>query len=185
MKLNSPYFKSIIGAAGLLIATSGIIAASDEASAKVVSVTLNAGERDVIKNAGEDNTPAVHVLKNPNALIVHSESPGELVLVGGAAGQWALDVKDAAGDPITYKVNIKAIANPTDQLAPGKAPAAMTDNGPESKAAAPTTTAALDAGSGPVDAGSKIASKASSASGTASAEPAKAATAASGAGSVT
>jgi pilus assembly protein CpaC len=157
MKLNRPYFKSIIGAAGLLIATSGIIAASDEANAKVVSVTLNAGETYVIKNLGEDNTPAVHVLKNPNALIVHSEAPGELVLLGAAAGQWALDVKDAAGDPITYRVNIKAIANPTDQLTPGKAPAAMSDNGPESKAAAPGTTAALDTGSGPVESGSKVA----------------------------
>ena len=154
MKIKSPYFKSIIGAAGLMVATSGIIAASDGGSKKVVSIALNAGETYVIKNLGEDNTPAVHVLKNPNALIVHSDAPGELVLLGAAAGQWSLDVKDASGEPITYKIDVKAIAS-ADRLVPGKAPAALSDATGDTKAHEPVVVSSLDVGSGPVDTASK------------------------------
>jgi len=149
MKIKSPYFKSIIGAAGLVVATSGILAASDGGSKKVVSISLNAGETYTINGLAEDNTPAVHILKNPNALIVHSGGPGQLVLLGAASGEWNVDVTDSAGEPVTYKINVKAIANP-DKLAPGKAPAAMSDATGDTKAHGPVAVSSLDAGSGPV-----------------------------------
>ncbi len=149
MKIKSPYFKSIIGAAGLVVATSGILAASDGGSKKVVTISLNAGETYTIKGLAADNTPAVHVLKNPNALIVHSGGPGQLVLLGAGSGEWNLDVTDSSGTPVTYKIDVKSIANP-DRLAPGKAPAAMSDATGDTKAHGPVTVSSLDSGSGPV-----------------------------------
>ncbi|HXZ87076.1 MAG TPA: pilus assembly protein N-terminal domain-containing protein [Candidatus Binataceae bacterium] len=112
-----------------------------------MAVSLNAGETYVIKGLSVGGTPAVHVINNPNALVVHGEAPGELVLLGASAGQWAIDVKTDEGEKVTYKVTVKAIAKPA--LEPGKAPVAMGASSPRSdsdKSAASTTT--LDSGSG-------------------------------------
>src|ERR1700737_1624619 len=132
----------------LILASSAVAAAG--ASHKNVSITLNAGETYGIKDLGEDSTPAVHVITNPNALVVRSDAPGQLVLVGAGAGEWSFDVTNAAGDKLTYTVDVKSIRNPTDSpLTPGKAPAALGSD--LSSAPRPIKTAALDPGSGPVD----------------------------------
>jgi Flp pilus assembly secretin CpaC len=148
MKSNCWKFRSALGAAILLLASSGIIAAAD-ADREVIPVSLNAGDTYVIKNLGEDSTPAVHVVNNPNALIVHSGAPGQLVLVGADNGEWTLDVTDADGAPLTYKVDVHSITNFADPTKPGKAPAAL-DN-PMSASDKTPAAAALDPGAGPVD----------------------------------
>src|SRR5271155_1405878 len=98
----------------MLLAAPGVKAgaADNNAARKVVFVTLNAGESYVISNLGKDTTPAVHVLENPHALIVNSDQPGEVVLVGTEAGQWTIDVTTAGGEELRYKVRVNAIANP-------------------------------------------------------------------------
>ena len=111
----------------LMLTAAAVVHAADDSSArKVIFVTLNAGETYVINNVSGGTTPAVHVLDNPHALIVSSDKPGEVVLVAAAAGQWAIDVTTADGEPLRYKVSVNAIANPfTDPLAPGKNPPAL------------------------------------------------------------
>jgi Flp pilus assembly secretin CpaC len=148
MKSNCWKFRSALGAAVLLLATSSIIAAAD-ADREVIPVSLNAGDTYVIKNLGEDSTPAVHVVNNPNALIVHSGAPGQLVLMGADNGEWTLDVTDADGAPLTYKVDVHSITNFADPTKPGKAPATL-DNPMSASGKAPAV-AALDPGAGPVD----------------------------------
>jgi hypothetical protein len=89
-------------------------------------------------------------MDNPNALIVNSSKPGELALIGEAAGKWKIDVETAAHERVSYKVKVPA-TNSTDRH-----PGATSDTSPamasSSKSAAdkPVVTAALDSGSGPV-----------------------------------
>ena len=111
----------------LTLTSAAVVHAADDASArKVIFVTLNAGESYVINNVSDGTTPAVHVFNNPNALIVSSDKPGEVVLVAAAAGQWAIDVTTADGQALRYKVSVNAIATPfTNPLAPGKNPPAL------------------------------------------------------------
>jgi pilus assembly protein CpaC len=147
-KRRSGMIISLIGAFGLVALSTASVRADDSAS-REVAINLNAGETYVIKGLSTGGTPAVHVLNNPNALIVHGEAPGELVLLGAAAGQWAIDVKTADGEKVRYKVSVQSIAKPA--LEAGKAPAALGGPalGSESDKAAPSSSA-LDSGSGPV-----------------------------------
>ncbi|HTT77910.1 MAG TPA: pilus assembly protein N-terminal domain-containing protein [Candidatus Binataceae bacterium] len=127
----------------------------DSPARKVIFVTLNAGESYVIDNVGEGTTPAVHVLTNPHALIVSSDKPGEVVLVGAEAGQWAIDVTTDDGQDLRYKVSVNAIANPfRSPLEPGKNPPALGSPHFDSAASRPVTVAALDPSAGlPLPAG--------------------------------
>jgi len=147
--------RSLLGGLGLLILSAGLTIASDGKDAgRQVAITLNAGETFVIKDLSEGATPAVHVVENPNALIVNSQKPGELVLVGTSAGKWKIDVQTAAGEKVTYKVQVDAIGSPfSHPLEPGKAPPPLGSPNLGSASDKPAATAALDAGSGPVTPG--------------------------------
>jgi pilus assembly protein CpaC len=147
-KRRSGLIITLIGAVGLVTLSSAAIRAADDTN-REVAINLNAGETYVIKGLSTGGTPAVHVINNPNALVVHGEAPGELVLLGAAAGQWAIDVKTADGEKVTYKVNVTSIAKPP--LEAGKAPSALGGPalGSEADKPAPASTA-LDSGSGPV-----------------------------------
>jgi hypothetical protein len=82
----------------------GLAGASDgNDSGRQVAVTLNTGETYLIKDLSAGATPAVHVMDNPNALIVNSSKPGELALIGEAAGKWKIDVETAAGERFLTK----------------------------------------------------------------------------------
>ena len=143
--------RSLLGGLGLLMLSAGLTTASDgKDPRRQVAVTLNPGETYVIKDLNAGATPAVHVIDNPNALVVNSEKPGELALVSTSAGKWKIDVETAAGEKVTYKVDVDAAGSSVSHpLAASKAPTAGT---PTSGSASdkPATTAALDAGSGPV-----------------------------------
>ena len=58
---------------------------------------LNAGESYVINNVSPGEVPAVKVITNPHALVVHNEEPGKVVLLGAEAGEWTISVKTADG----------------------------------------------------------------------------------------
>jgi hypothetical protein len=139
--------KSAFGSVVLLVASCALVAAA-VTDREVITVALNAGDTYIIKNLGTDSTPAIHVIDNPNALVVRSGAPGQLVLLGADNGEWTVDVTDADGLPLTYKVDIHSIVNFSDPTKPGKAPAAL--NNPLGANAEVSATAALDPGAGPL-----------------------------------
>jgi pilus assembly protein CpaC len=124
-------------------------AAGDSSPRKEIFVTINAGESYVITGLNDDSTPAIHVLDNPHALVIHSDKPGEVVLLGAEAGQWAIDVTDSSGQALRYKVRVNAIANPfTNPLEPGTTPPALGSPHFNSAAGHTVTVAALDPAAG-------------------------------------
>jgi len=115
----------------LLLAAAGIIlAASMSGAAEPVphqAVMIHAGETFVIGQLNPNSAPTVVVIDNPHALLMHTETPGKIVLVGAEAGAWDITVQRANGLKVAYDVNVMALAKPQAPLAPGKAPAASTD----------------------------------------------------------
>lgn len=103
-------------------------AASSRANA-TVSLSLQAGETYVISGLNPSSTPAVKVVDNPHALVVHAEEPGKLVLLGAEAGRWAVSVTRSDGQVVTYNVQVSSVATPGAPLEPGKSPAAIGDTG--------------------------------------------------------
>jgi quinolinate synthase len=88
-------------------------------------VTINKGECYVIESLKTDATPRVKVANNPNSLAVHTETPGQIVMVGADSGSWNFDVTLASGEKVTYAVTIKALAPPQGSLVPVSAPTAI------------------------------------------------------------
>ncbi|MGH8013236.1 MAG: type II and III secretion system protein family protein [Candidatus Binataceae bacterium] len=138
---------ALLACSALLIFT-GIATAAD-GSPSEVPITINAGETYVIKNLAPNGTPAVHVVKNPDALIIHAETPGQLVLLGTSAGTWTITANTSDGQKITYNVTVNAVGSPfLHPLAPAKAPRVMGEGSASSSDVG--GAGALDAGSGPV-----------------------------------
>jgi pilus assembly protein CpaC len=113
-----------------------------------MSLTLNAGESYVINNVSPGAAPEVKVITNPQALIVHNEEPGKVVLLGTAAGEWNITVKTADGSKINYDVTVKSSAN-ADINSPGTAPGPIVGSGKYTGTTAPVAVK-LDEGAGPV-----------------------------------
>ncbi|MBF6561456.1 MAG: pilus assembly protein N-terminal domain-containing protein [Candidatus Binataceae bacterium] len=114
-------------------------------------VSLNAGETYVIKDLSKAATPGIKVIDNPNALVVHTDAPGELVLLGAEAGEWRIKTVASTGGATVYDVSVHALARPfAAPLKPAAAPPAMGDAGvgAGSPKAAPANP--LD-GPGPLD----------------------------------
>jgi hypothetical protein len=96
-----------------------------QAKRRIIPVTINKGETYVISDVSEGGAPGVKPVANPNALVVRTDAPGKIVLVGADAGHWNLDVTLASGEKVTYKVSVKALAPPQGNLTPGSAPTVM------------------------------------------------------------
>jgi len=88
------------------------------------SITLNAGESHVIDHLMKDAKPRIRILENPNALIVHDEIPGQLVLLGAARGKWQITVTLEDGVQVAYLVSIAAISPGSSSLDAGTGPVA-------------------------------------------------------------
>jgi pilus assembly protein CpaC len=142
-----------------------LLLAADSAGAGM-SVALNAGESYVINNVSPGDVPAVKVITNPHALIVHNEEPGKVVLLGTEAGEWNVQVKMANGDQINYDVTVKSVGSAFDVNHPGTSPRPIAGSGTSSGSAAPPV-AKLDTGAGPVNPSSSSSSPSSSSAGTA------------------
>lgn len=143
---------TLLGGLGLLMLTADLTAASDGTdSGRQIPVTLSTGEEYVIKDLNAGTTPAFHVIDNPNALIVNSQKPGEMALVGEAAGKWKIDVETASGEKVSYKVEV-AETNGADRYPRAASNAALATAAVNFGGAAdkPAASVALDAGSGPV-----------------------------------
>ena len=118
-------------------------------------ISLNAGQSQVIENLDPDTRPAIHVIQNPHALVVHNDDPSKLVLLGAETGKWDISVKLKDGEDVTYNISVSGIQNWSAPLKPGTAPSAMSDDSSTNKSAMgagsmPATASALDSGTGPV-----------------------------------
>jgi pilus assembly protein CpaC len=82
------------------------------------SMSLVAGESATIEHVKPGTAPAIHVIDNPNALLVNNQSPGKLILLGAARGEWDIQVVRDDGATIDYDVRVSGVANPSDPLAP-------------------------------------------------------------------
>jgi pilus assembly protein CpaC len=138
----------LVAAISMLMFWPGLLFAAD--SPTIMTLDLNAGESYVINNVGLGEAPAVKVITNPHALVVHNEEPGKVVLLGAEAGEWTVSVKTADGGTINYDVTVKAVANNKDINHPGTSPGPITGSGMSSGSAAPVV-AKMDAGAGPVE----------------------------------
>jgi pilus assembly protein CpaC len=149
----------------MLMLQPSLLLAADSAGAGM-SVALNAGESYVINNVSPGDVPAVKVITNPHALIVHNEEPGKVVLLGTEAGEWNVQVKMANGDQINYDVTVKSVDSAFDINHPGASPGPIAGSGKSSGSAA-LPVAKLDTGAGPVNPSSSSSSPSSSSAGTA------------------
>lgn len=141
----------------LLVAMSlflGQPAKAADSAAREQSINLSAGQSQVIENLNPDVKPAITVIKNPHALVVHNEDPAKLVLLGAEEGQWAIAVKLADGEAVKYTVNVSALRSSSAPLAPAAAPAPIggdtTSKATSAPASGSAAVSALDGGSGPV-----------------------------------
>src|SRR5579862_1311130 len=129
----------------------------------IMALSLNAGESYIINNVSPGETPAVSVITNPHALVVHNEEPGKVILLGAEAGEWTVAVKTTDGSTIKYDVTVKSVANINDINHPGTSPGPITGTGATTGTAAPVV-AKMDPGTGPVASASSPASASSLAS---------------------
>jgi pilus assembly protein CpaC len=126
-----------------------------------MALALNAGESYVINNVSPGEAPAVSVITNPHALVVHNEEPGKVVLLGAEAGEWTVAVKTTDGSTVKYDVTVKSVGSAFDINHAAKAPGPIVGSGATTGTAAPVV-AKMDPGTGPV--GSSSASSSSSGS---------------------
>jgi len=148
----------LVAAISMLALQPGLLFAADETT---MALALNAGESYVINNVSPGEAPAVNVIENPHALVVHNEEPGKVTLLGAEAGEWTVSVKTADGSTVKYDVTVKALTNIKDINHPGTSPAAISGTGVSTGNAAPVV-ARIDPGTGPVASASSPAPVASS-----------------------
>lgn len=99
--------------------------AKEKPKERVISVSMAKGETYTIDGVAQNGGPGVKVTENPNALVVRTDAPGKIVLVGADAGTWRLNVTLASGEKVIYEVNVSAIAQAQGSLEPGAAPTVM------------------------------------------------------------
>jgi pilus assembly protein CpaC len=150
----------LVAAISMLMLWPGLLMAGDDTT---MALALNAGESYVINNVSPGAAPAVDVITNPHALVVHNEEPGKVVLLGAESGEWTVSVKTADGNTVKYDVTVKSVANNNDINHPGTSPAAISGTGASTGSAAPVV-ARMDPGTGPVASASSPAPASSSAS---------------------
>ena len=136
----------LVAAISMLLFQPGLLFADDGTT---MALALNAGESYVINNVSPGAAPAVNVITNPHALVVHNEEPGKVVLLGAEAGEWTVSVKTGDGNTVKYDVTVKSVANINDINHPGTSPAAISGTGASTGTAAPVV-AKIDPGTGPV-----------------------------------
>jgi Flp pilus assembly secretin CpaC len=121
------------------------------AETRTVPITINTGEAYTISDVSPDSTPGVKVVSNPGALVVHTDAPGKIVLLGAAAGSWDINVTLASGEKVTYAVDVKPGEGTKGPLAAATNPSASSDPALASSKVPSAASKPGDTGSGPVD----------------------------------
>src|SRR5690242_18532171 len=96
------------------IALQGLLCASAMA-AQTFTITLNAGEAYVIKNAG---AAEISYSGKPECFSVQSRADGDLLVLGACRGSGTIKTT-YDGRPAKYHVTVNALANPSEPLKPG------------------------------------------------------------------
>jgi len=125
---NSPTIAIAAGflfAAALSLATARTLRADNAARSQTIN--LNAGQTQVIDHLKIDSRPSIRVIENPHALVIHGETPGQLVLLGAERGQWEVTVTRDDGAQVAYRVEVAAIADRATPLDAGTGPVASAD----------------------------------------------------------
>src|SRR5271169_5636055 len=123
-------FSKTIAATGLAAAAISLLAATTlRAEVAIQSMTINlaAGQSQLIEHLKTGSTPAIRVIENPHALVVHGETPGQLLLLGAERGQWEITVTRDDDTQVAYQINVSAIADKTAPLVPRTLPLATSD----------------------------------------------------------
>ena len=100
---------------------------SDLVQPKSETINLNAGQSFTIEHLKPASPPAIQVLENSHAMVVHGENPGHLVLLGAERGRWKITVEREDGAIVAYQVNVAASADSSNPLQLGLAPAVSSD----------------------------------------------------------
>lgn len=99
--------------------------AKQKAKERVIPLSMTKGQTYIIDGVAKTGSPAIKVVDNPNALVVRTDMPGRIVLVGADAGTWKLNVTLDTGEKVIYRVSVSSIAPPQGSLEPGAAPTVM------------------------------------------------------------
>ena len=138
----------LVAAVSLLTLRPGLVRAADSAGVRK-SLTITAGESYVIDKLDPDATPGIKIVDNPHALVIHSEMPGKITMVGAEAGEWDLSVTTDDGLPVTYDIKVTKIAAMNDIDHPAMSPPAIDGSGKKVGSAA-LVVVKLDPGAGPI-----------------------------------
>jgi hypothetical protein len=126
-KVTSVPVVALMGALVLMMLPARLVWAAPAKHAKLrtIQVTIDKGETYVIEGVSKSATPRIKVEANPNALVVRTDAPGRIVLVGADSGSWNLVVTLASGEKVNYAVSVKALGPPQGSLSPASAPTAI------------------------------------------------------------
>jgi Flp pilus assembly secretin CpaC len=114
-------------AAALSLVTAQPLRADDAIQSETIN--LNAGQTRVIDHLKIGSKPSIHVIENPHALVIHGETPGQLVLLGAERGVWDVTVTRDDGALVAYRIYVAAIADSATPLDAGTGPVAYSDAG--------------------------------------------------------
>ncbi len=117
----------------LMLTTAAPRLRADDSAAQFQSINMTKGETATIDHLKKASAPTVHVIENPNALVLNGDNPGQLLMVAAERGKWDITVTHDDGDVVVYRVSVAAIADNPDNgnpLKPASAPAALSDNSP-------------------------------------------------------
>ncbi len=102
------------------------LAAPRALAAEDYNLSLNAGETYVIKDLDPDVTALVKFFDHAHPFTVQSSAAGRLVVLGVEKGRGIITVA-RDGEGVRYHIAVNAIFDAKHPLAPGTAPAALTD----------------------------------------------------------
>jgi Flp pilus assembly secretin CpaC len=117
---------TIVRAAGFLFATILSFALAQplwaDDGVQPQAIHLDAGQTRIIDHLKIGSKPSIRVIENPNALVIHDEIPGQVVLLAADRGQWKVTLTREDGTSAAYLVDVSAIANRAAPLDPGSGP---------------------------------------------------------------
>ena len=101
---------------------------AESAAKSQAAINLTAGQSFTIEHLQKSPAPAIHVIENPHALVIHAQDSGDLVLLGAERGKWVITVTRDDGAIVAYQVNVSAVGDAARPLNPGVAPEAASDD---------------------------------------------------------
>jgi len=144
----------LVSFAGLIGVLGANSFAQSSSNPQLRIITLARGETRVIDHLKAGATPVLKPIENPRAIIVHTEIPGEMVLMGAERGRWEIGVQFDDGSSALYDVTVESVAKPGSPTAAGASSAATAlgdiFDSPMGSDSGGAASSPIDAGAGPV-----------------------------------